>query len=121
MRFVLTGKITPYVHRTRYGKRSKRAQIYHASQNAIRTQFKNQMQLAGMRAIPKETPLRIRIGITVPKSTGRRSDATNFQKAIEDAAQTLVFASKDNWVDDIHTTRQIGDDWLAIVDIEALS
>lgn len=119
MRFVLTGPIKPYVHRTSKGKWSKRAQAYHASQNALRTQFKNQMRLRGMEKIERGVPLRIGIQVTVPSSVGHKQDCTNIQKACEDAAQGTVF-DNDCWVDDIHTTRTIGDEWEAVVDICAL-
>jgi Holliday junction resolvase RusA-like endonuclease len=105
MQFALIEPITPYVHRTHQGKYSADAQRYHASQNAIRWHLRNQMQLNGWRFIPNQTPLALYLSITRPAT--HNVDATNLQKAVEDAAQTIVFHN-DSWVDDIHTTVKKG-------------
>jgi Holliday junction resolvase RusA-like endonuclease len=118
MRFVITGKIKPYVHRTHKGKYSARAEAYHVSQNAVRAQLKNQMQLAGWHTIPRKVPLRIRIDVTVPERL-HGADATNIQKAVEDACQKTVFEN-DCWVDDIATRRQLGDDYVTVIEVEPL-
>ena len=118
MQFILRGKIKPYVHRTYKGKWTDRAKEYHASQNAVRVQMANQMQLAGMKRIPRGVPLRISICATVPNRL-HGFDCTNIQKAIEDAAQTIVFEN-DCWVDQIATFRQLGKDYITIVDIDLL-
>lgn len=105
MRFTLTEPITPYVHRTARGKYSDDAQRYHASQNAIRWQLRNQMQWNGWQFIPLKIPLALSLYITRP--TIHNCDATNLQKAIEDAAQTIVFHN-DSWVDDIRARVEKG-------------
>ena len=119
MRYTLVGPIKPYVHRTHRGKYSDRADAYHASQNVIRWQLKQQMRDAGVDIIPKGVPLRLRIDVTVPSSMGHRCDCTNLQKGIEDAAQGVVFEN-DCWVDDIRTTRSIGAAWRAVLEVEEL-
>lgn len=107
MEFTIEGRIHPYVHRTYYGKNSARASAYHASQNAIRVQLKNQMQLRGWTMIPNGVPLRLHIEVLVPHGL-HKFDATNAQKAVEDAMQGVVFKN-DCWVDMIVTTRRLND------------
>lgn len=118
MRFVIEGKIHPYVHRTYRGKHTAKAKAYHASQNAIRWQLANLMQRAGMHKIQRGIPLRISITAIVPKGL-HTFDCTNLQKALEDAAQTIVF-DNDCWVDQICTFRQLGNTYMTIMDIEPL-
>ena len=118
MRYTLVGPIKPYVHRTHRGKYSDRADAYHASQNVIRWQLKQQMRDAGVDIIPKGVPLRLRIDVTVPSHLWR-ADATNFGKAVEDAMQSVVFEN-DRYVVDIRTTKRLGDAWRAVLEVEEL-
>jgi Holliday junction resolvase RusA-like endonuclease len=117
MRFTLTEPITPYVHRTAKGKHSARAQRYHASQNAIGLQLRNQMQLNGWRFIPRGIPLALYLRVTRP--TIHNLDATNLQKAIEDACNGRVFGD-DCWVDDIHTVVTKGTEHQAVLEVRKL-
>jgi Holliday junction resolvase RusA-like endonuclease len=114
MHFDLIGPIVPFTHRTAYGKYSARAHRYHESQNAIRWQLRNQMQLNGWTMIERGRPLALRIHVTRPAI--HNLDATNLQKAIEDAAQGVVFEN-DSWVDDIPTTVTKGAEHRATLDV----
>jgi Holliday junction resolvase RusA-like endonuclease len=117
MRFIIHGPIVPFVHRTHQGKYSPRAQHYHTSQAAIALQLKNQMQLNGWTMIERGQPLALRIHVTRPAIN--RVDATNLQKAIEDAAQRIVFEN-DAWVVDVHTTLEQDPDHHATLDVRKL-
>jgi Holliday junction resolvase RusA-like endonuclease len=117
MRFVIHGPIVPFVHRTRQGKYSARAQRYHASQAAIGLQVKNQMQLNGWTMIEHGQPLALRIHVTRPRI--HTLDATNLQKAIEDACNGIVFYD-DRWVVDVHTTLEQGPEHHATLEVRKL-
>lgn len=113
-KFIIHGPIVPFVHRTHRGKHSPRAQRYHASQAAIGIQLKSQMQHRGWTMIERGQPLALRIHVTRPRI--HTLDATNLQKAIEDAAQHIVFEN-DAWVVDIHTTLEQGPEHHATLEV----
>jgi Holliday junction resolvase RusA-like endonuclease len=117
MHFVIHGPIVPFVHRTHQGKYSRRAQRYHTSQAAIALQIKSQMQHRGWRMIERGQPLALRIHVTRPAIS--RVDATNLQKAIEDAAQHIAFEN-DAWVVDVRTTLEQGPEHHATLDVRKL-
>lgn len=101
--YKLHGQFKPYTRRTYQGKKSQRAQEYHASQNAIRLQFQNQMQINGWEMLPERTPLFV--GISIKHNSGwHNRDIDNELKAILDAAQGVVFKD-DCWIDLIICSR----------------
>jgi hypothetical protein len=114
MRFDLEGHpFTPYVRMTRRGKWvQERALLYLASQGTLKAIFREQMLANGWEPFRRE-PLGMEIAITMP---GRlhKQDLDNQEKAIIDAAQGIVFPN-DCWIDEKHSKREIGGDWLITV------
>lgn len=114
MQFTLTGKILPYTRMTRRGKWvNERAKEYLASQEALAWQFKQQCP----EMLPGQTPLLVKAIIETP--TPHRGDTSNLYKAIEDAAQGIVF-SNDCWIDSISIQRKRATDYRATVWIEVM-
>lgn len=120
MRFIIDGKITPYVRMTQRSKWIKRAQVYLASQQAIALQLKAQMNRAGWDPVPGRTPVAVDIAVTVP---GRLhcSDLDNTVKAVLDAAQYAEILPDDRWVDAISARRELGEDCRAVLVLEVLN
>lgn len=94
--FLLNGKIKPYVRMTRRGKYVKpTAQEYLVSQMNLKYQFKEQMLTRD--ALPRSTPLFAQLVIEHGGGFNNR-DLTNEAKAVEDAAQGIVYRD-DRWID----------------------
>jgi len=92
---------------TRRGKFvRKEALAYLASQDRLKAQFREQMRERGWEPLPGQTSLAINITIS---PTRHNRDLDNSVKALEDAAQGIVFPD-DRWVDSILAMRIKGKD-----------
>lgn len=88
---------------TRRGKWvSDDAQEYLASQEALASQLKQQMNARGWEMLPSKTPLAVELSIATDKV--HISDLDNTLKAVLDAANKIVFAD-DCWVDRVKVWR----------------
>lgn len=101
-RFVLEGRVKPYVRMTRAGKFvRKQAREYLNSQMAIGLQLKSQM--AGREMFPRGVPLVVHISFHYAGGWHNR-DLDNEIKAMLDAAQGVVFED-DRWIDVVQAGR----------------
>ena len=100
MRFIIDGKITPYVRMTQRSKWTERAQAYLSSQRAIALQLKAQMNRAGCDQVPKGVPIAVGMRFTLTKRL-YGCDLSNLEKALEDAANNVV------WYDDRYIVRRL--------------
>jgi len=102
MQLVITGKIKPYTRMTQRGKFVEpQAQAYLASQERIRLQMINQVWDYERPIIKRGVPIRFH---AVIMGYGHNCDVSNLMKALEDAAQGILFHN-DCWVDDLHGVR----------------
>ena len=101
---LLAGPIVPYTRMTRRGVWRDDAQRYLASQTALRVQMQSQMAANGWAMIPAKVPLRVHINFGW---CSHRNDLSNLVKAVEDAANGVVFAD-DRWIDSLTTWRPYG-------------
>ena len=108
MNFEIVGKIIPYTRVTDRSKRSERAKIYFASQNAVRLQLQAQMSLQDWTILPGQTPLSVQVRVYQAKGL-HKCDLDNIVKALLDAAQGTVFEN-DFWVDEINAVRWLASD-----------
>ena len=99
---VLAGPIVPYTRMTQRSKWTDSAQRYLASQQALALQMRAQMAEHGWTMYPARLPLRLRVvfGWTV-----HTHDLSNLLKAVEDAANKIVWAD-DRWIDSITVERE---------------
>jgi hypothetical protein len=105
MEFRITGRIIPYVRMTQRSKHvDPDAIAYLASQDAIRWQLKQQMIDHGWEMLPESTPLLMRLHFDIGHAM-HKYDRGNIEKAVEDAAQGIVFKN-DAWIDDSWTVRE---------------
>ena len=120
MRFIIDGKITPYVRMTQRSKWTERAQRYLSSQQVIALQLKAQMSRRGWEPVPGQTPVAVDLSVTVP---GRLhcSDLDNTVKDVLDAAQYAGILPDDRWVDAINARRELGEGYRAVLAIEVLA
>ena len=114
MRFEITGPITPYTRMTQRGKWTPRAQKYLASQKAIRLELAAQMAVNGWARIPAGQPLVLRLTFS---AATHRNDLSNLTKAIEDAANGVVW-DDDRWIDRIEAARTTGGDGIIVVEVD---
>ena len=120
MRFIIRGKIKPYVRMTQRGKWvSEQAQEYLASQHAIRLQLRHQMAANGWEMLPARTPLDVRMVFTVPNRL-HCADLDNQVKALADSAQGIVFKN-DLWIDAITAERRKGPDYLTVLEVKTVA
>jgi Holliday junction resolvase RusA-like endonuclease len=92
---------------TRRGKFvNERARAYLASQEAVAYQLETQMAQQGWSMLPKQTPLKAEIVVTVPKDL-YTFDGENTAKALLDSAQKIVFQN-DCWIVDECVVKQLG-------------
>ena len=111
--------IKPYVRMTKRGKYvDPQALEYLASKDALTFAIRQAMQAAYYDPLPAQTPLSVRIDVTVPSSQGHRADIDNIAKAVLDACNKVVFPD-DRWIDDLGIERKIGDPYL-IISIETV-
>ena len=99
---VLAGPVVPYTRMTQRSKWTDSAQRYLASQQALALQMRAQMAERGWTMYPARLPLRLRVvfGWTV-----HTHDLSNLLKAVEDAANKIVWAD-DRWIDSITVERE---------------
>jgi len=88
--FCVNGKITPYVRMTHRGKHKARAQEYLASQEAIAWKLKAQAMRLGWDMVPKDVPLAVGMVFTLTSGL-YAGDLSNLEKAMEDAANGIVW------------------------------
>ena len=100
MRFIIDGYIVPYVRMTQRSKWTERAQRYLSSQQAVALQLKVQMSRAGWDPVPKDVPLAVGMRFTLTKRL-YGCDLSNLEKALEDAANDVV------WYDDRYIVRRL--------------
>lgn len=101
--FIITSKILPAVRMTHGSKfADPRAQAYLASQDALRTQLKNQMALNDWPMMPGKTPLAVELQIGTDKM--HICDLDNLLKAIQDSANGIVYHD-DCWIDKVNVWR----------------
>ena len=112
--FLIEGKVKPYVRMTRRGKwTNPNAQEYLASQEAIARQLAAQMAQNDWDMLPKQTPLKVEVTTMVP--TGLyKFDIDNIGKALQDAAQGIVFPN-DLWVIETRFTKTRGNDYQTLM------
>ncbi len=98
--FVYREKIKPYVRMTQKSKyKDPQALQYQTSQEAIGWSLKSQMTHNSYDTLPKKTPLMLAVWFSFPpKSNLHKADLGNLIKAVEDAAQGIVYPN-DSWVD----------------------
>jgi len=114
-RFIIEGDVVPYTRMTQRGKWVRGdAQRYLDSQEAVAWQYKIQMLENGWEMLERR-PIWIKVKFVVRKNLHRR-DLTNSMKAIEDSAQGIVFPN-DCWVDWAQQEREIGNGYVATVEI----
>jgi Holliday junction resolvase RusA-like endonuclease len=94
---------------TQRSKWTDRAKRYLSSQDAIAGQLWRQMRDNDWQALPDNTPLSIRLFVWQPSGL-HKCDLSNVLKAVEDAAQGIVFRN-DCWVDKIETGRYLGSEY----------
>jgi Holliday junction resolvase RusA-like endonuclease len=99
---VLAGPVVPYTRMTQRSKWTTRSQRYLASQTALRVQMQAQMAANGWAMYPAKLPLRLRVVFGWCVHT---HDLSNLVKAVEDAANKIVWAD-DRWIDSITTERE---------------
>lgn len=104
MIFEIEGHIVPCQRVNAKGKWSPRAQRYHASQESIRWQLRQQMQQHDWQMLPDKTPFQVDIQIEVAKCA-HCADIDNIAKACVDAAQGIVFKN-DSYMDRLTVSRQ---------------
>jgi len=101
--------IKPYVRMTKRGKYvDPQALQYLASKDELAFHIKSGMRRSGCDMLPKKTPLRVLILVTVPASQGHRADLDNIVKAVLDAGNGIAYPD-DRWVDEIKAVRYIGE------------
>ncbi len=109
MRFVIKGKIKPYVRMTQRGKwLDPQAAEYLSSKAGIGLQVAAQMANHGFEMLPPRTPLSVRISFQCASGL-HRCDLDNQGKAILDALQGIVYKN-DCWVDRLALERELGDE-----------
>jgi len=120
MRFIIRGKVKPYVRMTQRSKwANPQAQEYLASQHAIRLQLRHQMAANGWEMLPARTPLDVRMVFTVPNRL-HCADLDNQVKALADSAQGIVFKD-DRWVDKLSAERRKGDEYLTVLEVAEMN
>ncbi len=106
MRFVLTGKFTPYVRMTQRSKFvDPQAQKYLASKDAMGWQLRQQMTIHEWDMLPPKTPLSVSIRIQMTGGL-HKQDCDNQVKGLMDFMQGIVYLD-DRWIDEIYVTRWI--------------
>jgi len=118
--FIIHGRIKPYTRMTQRSKwRDPQALEYLSSQDAIRVQLRQQMVKNDWEMLPERTPLILSAGFFFP-SGWHRADCSNRLKAIEDAANGIVWKD-DRWIDLYDTVGQFaGDDYLCVMTVNVL-
>ena len=107
MVFTIEDRFVPYVRMTQRSKWvNRQAQRYLNSQAYLRCQFSQQMQASGYTMIPPRTPFLVQIETEMP-SRLHCQDLDNQEKALIDAAQSVVFTD-DRWLDAKTSIRRIG-------------
>jgi Holliday junction resolvase RusA-like endonuclease len=99
---VLAGPVVPYTRMTQRSKWTQRSQRYLASQQALALQMRAQMAEHGWTMYPAKLPLRLRVVFGWCVHT---HDLSNLLKAVEDAANKVIWAD-DRWIDSITTERE---------------
>ncbi len=103
-RFIITGRIKPYVRMTQRGKWVKPQAIeYQASKSALQYQLSAQMAQHGWDTLPGQTPLAMHLVLGYRRHS---QDLDNIIKAVADAANGVVYPD-DRWIDRI-TAERIG-------------
>ena len=119
MRFVIRGKIKPYVRMTQRGKWVRpEAQEYLDSKTAIGLQLRQQMAANDWQMLPPKTPLVVRATFQLGGAV-HVADIDNQCKGLIDSAQGIVFKD-DRWIDRLTAERCKGDDYLTVLQVEAL-
>lgn len=119
MKFIITGRIKPYVRMTQRGKWFRpEAQEYLASQADVALQLRCQMVHAGWDMLPVKTPLAVSIQFQIPNDY-HHMDLDNLIKAVQDAANGIVYAD-DRWIDSIQATREGGEEYVTTFEVEVL-
>ena len=104
VKFVLDGRVYPYVRMTRRGKyTNKYAQRYLANQDGLKWQFKQQMNENNWVMFPERTPIAAKMYFEIEKAM-HREDIDNLIKAVLDAAQGVVYKN-DLWIDRVEAGR----------------
>jgi len=126
MRFIIKGKIKPYVRMTQRGKFVKKdAQEYLAWKDKAGYQLKQQAQAVTNPALDmlplfvRGIPLSVYIYLLVDGGL-HYCDIDNCAKAILDAAQGIIFED-DRWVDVLIIERVTDDKHEAIVDVAPIT
>ena len=99
---VLAGPVVPYTRMTQRSKWTARSQRYLASQQALALQMRAQMAEHSWTMYPAKLPLRLRVVFGWCVHT---HDLSNLLKAVEDAANKIVWAD-DRWIDSITVERE---------------
>lgn len=108
MEFTIRGRIVPYVRMTQRSKwTDPRAVAYLDSQKSIRWQLQQQMVEHAWEMLPTQTSLGIEMDFDIGKQM-HKCDWDNMVKAVQDAAQGIVFAN-DCWIDEAHMYRRLID------------
>lgn len=119
MRFILTGRIKPYVRTTRRGKWvNPQAIEYGECIVAMGLQLKAQMARNGWHMLPPRTPLKMHATFMLSDRL-HCQDVDNQFKALADCAQGIVFAN-DLWLDEISAARCLGDEDVTILEVDVL-
>lgn len=110
--FTLTGPIMPAVRMTSRSKfADPRARAYLASQDALKTQLKNQMALNDWQMLPEKTALAVELQIATDKM--HTVDLDNLLKAVMDSANKIVYPD-DCWIDKLSVWRYPADECKAV-------
>lgn len=113
--FTITSKIIPAVRMTQRSKHADpRAQAYLASQDALRTQLKNQMALNDWPMMPGKTPLAVELQIGTDKM--HTCDIDNLTKSCLDAGNKIVYPD-DRWIDRVNVWRYPSKEHQAILTV----
>ncbi len=112
---LLAGPIVPYTRMTQGSLWNARSKRYLKSQDALRVQMQVGMDVSGLQMYPARVPLRLRVTFGW---CSHRHDLSNLVKAVEDAANGVLWAD-DRWVDEIVATREGSGDRLELY-VEAI-
>ena len=120
MVFTFSHHIKPYTRMTKRGKFVQEDAIaYIASQGALQWEYKKQMMAQNWEMIPAGPSIVLGIEINMPARL-HGCDLSNQIKAIEDAANKIVWAD-DRYIDTITADRMTGPDWKITVFVAATS
>jgi len=116
MRFVIRGKVKPYVRMTQRGKWvDSQAQEYLASKKSIGLQLRQQMTQNDWQMLPEKIPLVVRMTFQLGGAV-HVADIDNQCKATLDSAQGIVFKD-DRWVDALSAERHKGTEYLTVLEV----